>query len=287
LDVVFLRTAPVPEPPAVPRALLALLFIAASAAGQDKAKSDDLITVKAGTLPVIVSAPHGGRKPIPDCPERKGGPHVKLFAVVTDTNSDLLAEKVAGAIEKKMNGKPDLVIARFERKYLDVNRPAADAYESEAAKPVYEAYHKALKDARDAVQKEWGRGLFLDLHGQAAYPNLVLRGTNNGKTVAHLVDRFGKAAVTGPEGILGRLAAGGYKVFPANDSDDKENPFFSGGYIVQTYGSKHGGSVDAIQLEFGSKLRMRVNLDATADAVADAVTVFSRAYLPAAKVKKK
>jgi N-formylglutamate amidohydrolase len=267
--------------------LLLLLLITAPAAGQDKAKSDDLITVKAGTLPVIVSAPHGGRKTIPDCPERKGGPNVRMFAVITDTNSDLLADKVAAAIEKKMKGKPYLVIARFERKYLDVNRQAADAYESEAAKPVYEAYHKALKDARDAVQKDWGRGLLLDLHGQAANPNVVFRGTNNGKTVAHLVDRFGKVAVTGPEGIFGRLAVGGYKVLPANDSGDKENPFFSGGYIVQTYGSKDGGSVDAIQLEFGSKLRMRVNLDATAEAVADAVTVFARAYLPAEKVKKK
>lgn len=269
-----------------PSALL-ILFLTGPAAAQDKPKAAELITVKAGTLPIVLSAPHGGRKPIPDCPERKGGPNVKMFAVVSDTNTDLLADKLAAAVEKKMSAKPYLVVARFDRKYLDVNRPAADAYESDAAKPVYAAYHKALADARAEVQKDWGRGLFLDLHGHGFDPTVIFRGTNNGKTVKHLTDRFGKAALTGQDSVLGRLGANGYKVFPPNDSNDKENPFFTGGYIVQTYGSKDGGSVDAIQLEFGGRMRMRVHLDATADAVADAVAAFAKEYLPAEKVKKK
>src|SRR5258706_367118 len=80
-----------------------------------------------------------------------GGSGVSRFVVVRDDNTDLLAERLAVAIEKRMKGKPYLVVARFARKYVDVNRPAADAYESPAAAPTYEAYHAALKDACDRV----------------------------------------------------------------------------------------------------------------------------------------
>jgi N-formylglutamate amidohydrolase len=256
--------------------LLALVALALAAP-----PASDLVSVQVGDLPVVVSAPHGGRKPIPGCPERTGGPAVKQFATVTDTNTDLLAEKLAAAVGKRMGGRPHLVVARFERKYADANRPAADGVESDAARPHYDAYHAALKAAKEAVTKGWGRGLLLDVHGQAAEPNAVFRGTNDGKSVAHLLDRFGRPAVTGPDSVLGRFAKAGHTVVPANDSDAKEDRRYNGGHIVATYGSRDGGGVDAIQLECGATLRSRANLDKTADALADGVAAFAKAYLPA------
>ena len=32
-------------------------------------KTEDLVFIQKGTLPIIVSAPHGGKKPIPEVPE--------------------------------------------------------------------------------------------------------------------------------------------------------------------------------------------------------------------------
>lgn len=265
--------------------LFALIFATALRADDAGKIPADMLTHQAGELPIIVSAPHGGRKPIPDCPIRLGK-NVPKFATVTDTNTDLLAKKVSDAIEKAMKAKPYLAIAHFERKYADVNRPVEEGIESDAAKPYYEAYHKFLKDSRDAVQKEWGRGLLLDLHGQAADMNAIFRGTNDGKTTRHLVDRFGPKAVTGDKGILGQLAKAGYTVFPKNDSKDKENPFFSGGHIVATYGSKTDGSVDAIQLELGGMQRTRAGMDAFAKDLAAAVAEFAKEYLPERKKVK-
>jgi N-formylglutamate amidohydrolase len=238
-----------------------------------------LVTVRPGTLPIILSAPHGGRGRIPGVPDRKGVA-VKQFVVVNDTNTDDLADRLTAAIEKRMGAKPHVVIARFERKQCDANRPAADAYEHPRAKAVYDAYHAALAAARRTVQADWGRGLLLDLHGQAADAGTIFRGTNDGKTVTHLIDRFGKDALTGPKSVLGVLAAKGHKPFPALDSDEKENPRFGGGYISQTYGSRYGGSVDAIQLELGGKQRSRAALDTFAADVAEAVAVFAKEYLP-------
>src|SRR5947209_3277115 len=87
----------------------------------------------------------------------------------------------------------------------DKPEPEKDAYEMEAARPYYDAYHKAVSDARKAVQKEWGRGLLLDVHGQGAEAEAIFRGTGDGVSVKHLGDRFGKEAVTGPRSVLGVL----------------------------------------------------------------------------------
>lgn len=269
------------------RSVLVVLFLATALRADDAGKIPaDMLTRQSGELPIIVSAPHGGRKPIPDCPVRVGK-NVAKFVTVNDTNTDLLARKVADAIEKAMKAKPYLVIAHFERKYADVNRPIDDGVEDDRAKPYHEAYHQYLKESRDQVQKEWGRGLLLDLHGQAADAAAIFRGTNDGKTTRHLIDRFGQTAVTGNKGVLGLLAKAGYEVYPKNDSKEKENPFYSGGHIVATYGSKTDGSVDAIQLELGGQVRTRAGMDAFAKDLAEAVAAFAKEYLPAKKVEKK
>jgi hypothetical protein len=49
---------------------------------------------------------------------------------------------------------------------------------------------------------------------------------------------------------------------------------------VQTYGSHRATGIDAIQLEFGNRLRARDNADRTAADVAAAIRVFAREYLP-------
>jgi N-formylglutamate amidohydrolase len=263
------------------RSLVCLLLFAVYARSADKIP-DEMITRQAGELPIILSAPHGGRKPIPDCPIRVGK-NVPKFVTVNDTNTDQLARKVADAIAKAMNAKPYLVIAHFERKYADVNRSLEDGVEHDAAKPYHRAYHDYLKESRAAIQKEWGRGLLIDLHGQAADANVIFRGTNNTQTTRHLVDRFGKVALTGKSGLFGLLEKAGYSVSPKADSEAKEDPRFSGGYIVATYGSKTDGSVDAIQLELGGKLRSRMGMDPFAKDLAEAVAAFAKEYLPAKK----
>jgi N-formylglutamate amidohydrolase len=266
----------------VPRLpLLALLAAPALVAAPEEPKPEDLVLVRKGTLPVIVSAPHGGRKPIPDVPERVGK-GVAQFATVLDANTDLLAETFAAELEKRLDGKPWVVVARFGRKYVDANRPPELAYESDRARPHYDAYHDALAAACKAVKKGFGRGLLLDVHGQGEFKDAVCRGTRDGKTVALLVDRFGRAAVTGRRSVLGHLQRSGYKVLPDCGADDraKEEAGFSGGHIVGTYGSHGGYGIDAIQLEFGTSLRAdKDRCLRTARDLADAVAVFHDEYL--------
>jgi N-formylglutamate amidohydrolase len=267
--------------------LTPLLFLPLPALEQDKAKSpDQLITVRKGTLPIVLSAPHGGRTALVGVAERRGA-GVDKFRVVRDDNTAELADKLFAQIEKKLGGKPYLVVAHFERKFVDVNRPPAGAYEDPKAKPFYDAYHQALADFTKEVQKDWGRGLLLDLHGQGAEADAVFRGTANGKSVKALTDRFGQAALTGPKSVLGQLDKQGVRVMPANNADEKEDKRFNGGHTVRTYGSHDGNAIDAIQLELGGTLRARANLDDTAAKLAEAVRVFAKEYLPGEKRKGK
>ena len=94
----------------------------------------------------------------------------------------------------------------------------------------------------------------------------------------HLRRTFGEEAHTGPQSLLGLLAAKGWKVHP-DPGTGREQAGFTGGFIVRTYGSGKADGIDAIQLEFGIDYRRADARDKTAEALAAAVTEWSRKYL--------
>lgn len=253
-----------------------LLHAAARAASP--AAAGDLVYVGEGTLPIVISAPHGGSLPIPGVPVRTGEGR-KHFTTLRDTGTAELAEKVAAALEKELGGKPFVVIARFHRKFADANRATADGCEEAGALPVHAAYHRALSNACSAVRARWGHGLLLDLHGQSTVSNAIIRGTANGRTVRTLVLVHGEPALSGPRSLLGGMAGRGYEVIPSG-ARQKEDTRYNGGFIVRTYGSDAPDGLDAIQLELGRSLRKTEALDRVAADLAAAIAVFHRAFLP-------
>jgi N-formylglutamate amidohydrolase len=269
-------------PPTVAFGLFA--YVAPMSESLAETASEQFMVVQHGQLPIVISAPHGGTMLLPGVAARQNhGDH--QFNIGRDVRTLELAQKLAAAIELKLGHAPFTVIAKFERKHIDANRPAVYAYDPPGAggpKSVYDAYHRALTDARAQVQSMFGRGLLLDVHGQSREGDAIFRGTQNDRTVAHLVRRSGEAAVRGPKSIFGVLAASGYRVLPPLVAGAREDQL-EGGYTVMTYGSMRGGNVDAIQLEFGHHLRTPASIDKTANDAAEAVATFAKAYLPAGK----
>lgn len=255
----------------------ALLLMIATRLGS--AAAAEGVTFEPGNLPIILTAPHGGREAIQGVPERRGG-GVESFRSVRDVRTDRLTEQLAEALKRKLGHRPYVVIARFHRKYLDANRPRQHALESERAEATYDAYHEAIASARDQVIRRWGCGILLDIHGQGHAAEVVYRGTQNGKTTTHLLNRFGREAMVGSRSLFGQLAKQGLEVFPKVGSAAPEHPPYAGGYTVRTYGSGHGGTLDAIQLELGSSLRSSEALAETAEKLAAAIRDFARDYLP-------
>ncbi|QDU23289.1 N-formylglutamate amidohydrolase [Urbifossiella limnaea] len=271
--------------PRLPAAVVAALAAVAVALAQEPAARPEspFLNVRKGNMPVIISAPHGGTGEIPGVPTRRGvglptGPNG--FYTGRDPGTEELAATLAVEVFLKTGKRPYLVTARFSRRYVDANRPADVAYESPRAKPVYDAYHDTLAGFCKEVRKVHGRGLLLDVHNQATFPDSVVRGTQDGKTVALLRQRFGEKAHCGPDSLLGLLGGAGFKTHPAK-LDGKEHDNFNGGYIVRTYSGDYG--LDAVQLEFGWMLTTPVSAPETAGKVAAAIDQFHRLYLVDAK----
>lgn len=261
----------------------ALILLPVGAAGASPAPllqdpAPPLVFLQEGDLPLILSAPHGGRREIPGVPPRRGegmkrGP--SGFTAARDGGTEELAHAVAAAILERTGKRPYAVVASFHRRYLDCNRPPAVAFEHEGARAVYEEYHGALQRYRAAVVKTFGGGLLLDLHGQGIARDTIFRGTQNGRTTALMQERFGKGIHAGPDSLLGRLKARGWTVHPEDEGPEKKG--FTGGHITQTYGTREGG-LDAVQLEFGADFRAPERRKATAEVLAEILAGIAAIY---------
>lgn len=207
---------------------------------------DELISVQQGDIPIILSAPHGGGVRIDGSKDRTKG------VTVRDTNVGEVAWLTAQRLTELAKGKPYVIIAHFSRKDADANRAPDEAYENEAAKRHYDAYHRALRRAVDECRSRFKCGLLVDIHGQAQDLDAIYRGTRDGASLTRLIQRHGIEAAVGPDSLMGRLKARGYKTLPefTADSLGKETSF-NGGFITERYGSNQSDGVDTIQIEIG------------------------------------
>ncbi len=240
----------------------------------------DLIAVESGDMPVLLTAPHGGRQDVPGCALRT--PAGKRFVTGADYNTDTLARDIAGDLKRLTGRQPYLVIARFHRRFIDANRPADEAYAAPGCQADYEFYHAAIRRVVDELRGKYGHAILFDVHGQSAYPDAILRGTHHGTTVRSLLARAGAPALTGPDSIFGQFSAMGYRILPpisASPTDRVEPPGYTGGYTVALYGSQHADGVDAMQLEFGRDLRNDAVVGKTARDAATAIAALYERYL--------
>jgi N-formylglutamate amidohydrolase len=249
---------------------------------------EELVIVREGELPILISAPHGGTLSIEGVAPREGkgmetGP--KGFFTGRDGGTQELAEAVVVAIESKFGKRPFAVISATHRKYLDPNRPPAIAYEDEDAKPVYNRYHDAMLRFATKIMNDKKHGLLIDIHGQGTSRETVYRGTSNGKTVQRLKERFGEQAHVGEQSLFGLLKKQGWTVYP-DPFDEREKSGFTGGYIVQTYGSHNPIGIDAVQLELGAEYRTQGAREKIATQIANAVFEYSQLYLPMESISK-
>lgn len=243
---------------------------------------EELVLVESGRLPVLVSAPHGGTLKIHGVEPRLGEGLPKGasgFFAGRDGGTEELAKQVVSALECKTGYRPYSVISATHRRYLDPNRPAEIAYEDEDAKPVYDRYHDSCRAFCRDILAEYRGGILLDLHGQGSSAKTVYRGTQQGKTVSRLRERFGETAHSGEESFFGLLKGKGWTVFP-DPFDGREQSGFTGGYIVQAHGSHRPEGLDAIQLEFGADYRKSANRDRIADDLAEVVISYLDLYVP-------
>ena len=180
----------------------------------------------------------------------------------------------------------------MNRSKLDVNREINEAtFDVLDAKKAYRDYHKFVEKARSAIH---GRGLLLDIHGQERHDRIELGYLINGN---HLdsgeftaentsVRNLGKHWCGNDPSCFKMFIHGhrslGYflnqkrlRAVPSPEEPaPNRTPFLPGGYTVKKYGSRSGGLIDAIQIEFPLSLRVKSGWESERDRVVRAILQF-------------
>lgn len=263
--------------------LMVLLSMIGSIPSTAQGIPRELVLIQKGELPIILTAPHGGRDAVPEIAVRniEGKPQPQ-YIIGGDLNTDVLVREMAREIRRLTGKDVYLVMARYQRRFIDANRPPRIAFEDPRAAPHYELYHQTVRQFVDEVRTRYPAGLLIDVHGQHKFPDHLVRGTLNGRAVSKLIKRAGVEAVTGPKGLYGQLEANGFTIFPANDvppEGTNEDAGFNGGYTLGQYGSHRANGIDAVLFEFGVKHRSKAEVEASAKRAARAVAAFYEVYL--------
>ena len=128
-----------------------------------------------GNLPIIISAPHGGVKQsgstvggtfYPDddntLPDRSCGVNER------DDNTDILVREIQDELFELTGCYAHVIISNLHRSKMDPNREVGEAACGDAdAIDHWTAYHDFIDDASEDVELVWGKGIFIDLHGQS------------------------------------------------------------------------------------------------------------------------
>ena len=218
-----------------------------------------------GDLPLVITAPHGGRETPDEIPDREQG------AVDIDTNTQELARVIAAEIAARTGHSAHLVICRLHRRKLDCNREIVEAAAgSPAAEKAWNEYHGCIEEALAAATARHGHAFLIDLHGQNHPARRIELGyLHDRQTFAQAdtaLEAPGLAAVgsmrrvaeksrlpysallRGPRSFGALLEARGFPCTPSPERPMPELPYFRGGYTLRRHVAA-GTAVSGFQLE--------------------------------------
>ena len=259
-----------------------LLFLV-SMTGWPILPAETFVDISPGTIPLVLSAPHGGVEKPAGVPDRTSG------VLVRDTNTRELALELAAEIEKETGGIPFVITNRMHRIKMDPNRPVEEATQGGVfAAMVYRTYHHALAEAcQQALNIGGGDALLIDLHGHAHPQDWV--------EVGHLL-RAAELAVPDEEledyqWIRGPRSAGallqevGIQAVPSPQFPHPDGKkYFSGGHITRHY-RKNG--MRTLQFELPWSVRKESGRPTGVPALSEAITGLMQQWKIEPKISEK
>ena len=214
-----------------------------------------------GTMPIILTAPHGGSAQPSGVPARTEAPAScdgrEKFVVGRDDNTAELTEALAKRILETTGLSPYVVIAEFGRTFIDANRSERCAFTDPQARPFYEEYHGRIDGyVKQLLAQNDGRGFLFDIHSsgvQSENPADIFLGTSRRRTLqaGYAYERL--FAQHGLQGLLqwtrlpslsGRGKAFQFKLSPTRADEEEFGPLNGGPTVL-----RYGGRINAIQIE--------------------------------------
>jgi N-formylglutamate amidohydrolase len=256
----------------------------------------------AGNLPIIISVPHGGYLTPDEIPDRD----CEACVTINDAYTQELGRALLQDIHARTGCYPHVIINRLRRAKLDANRDLEEAADGNImAENAWFAYHDFIDTARIWVLSQFGKGLFIDLHGHGhAIQRLelgylisknelmlnddVLNSDTyvNQSSLRNLVsENLGEqthaALLRGSQSLGTIMEDKGYAAVPSTNepAPASNEAYFSGGYNTHRYGSIEEGTIDAIQIECNQDVRFEeVPREVFADSLASGLLSFLDAH---------
>ena len=248
-----------------------------------------------GTMPIILTCPHGGTEAPPDVEERTRdatpdtctGRH--RYSTARDGLTAEITEAVAQKILDLTGLSPYVVIAQFHRRYIDANRPSDCAFTDPEAASFYDEYHNRIATyVGETLRENQNRAFLFDIHGTGqTFADLYLS-TRNGSTFVNGVTRNDLFPRHGLRGLLrsyrhlipdDRLARTypAYRISPTPLANDFGR--LNGGHTIENYSSTLG--INCLQIEILNVIRNdAVRREFLQEDLAFALINFVRRYAP-------
>ena len=126
----------------------------------------EYIEYHSGSLPIILSASHGGWMEPTEIADRTQG----ITAI--DTNTYQLTKVIMDTLTARFGGKPHVILCLLKRLKLDVNREVIEAAEGNIyGERAWAEYHHYLDIAKELVTVNHGSGIVFDIHGHGENPD--------------------------------------------------------------------------------------------------------------------
>ena len=220
-----------------------------------------------GTLPLVITATHGGTLLPADLPDRTWG------TLVRDLATDTLALLMADSLEALSGERPHLIRVHLHRRKMDANRDVEEGAQGHPeAIRAWHQFHAWTETAMALVRASHPRGLYLDVHGHghevqrlelgylltsshlalddAALDGPELAGRSSLREIASWTGRTPSEVVRGPGSLGDLFHQQGYPAVPSpQDPHPAGAPYLSGGYNTRRYGCRDGGGICGFQLE--------------------------------------
>jgi len=119
-----------------------------------------------GSLPVILTAPHGGSLLPAEIPDRTATLCGGAATTVTDSNTREQVLAIRDTMFARFGRYPHVVISHLSRRRLDPNRPVGEgACGDVEAATAWSEFQAFVDSAKSAVTRARGRGWYMDMHG--------------------------------------------------------------------------------------------------------------------------
>ncbi|MEM9589490.1 MAG: hypothetical protein AAGA03_19565 [Planctomycetota bacterium] len=244
------------------------LLVPAAAQSAEPAATEWTESIQ-GDLPVVITAPHGGRQKPEGWPERRDG--IKR----ADAGTDRLAMLLAQQLRKRTDHSPYLVSCRVSRSRVDMNRNQKEAaYGFPAAEKAWQHYHQSIAEHLQDAEQRFGRVLLIDIHGQGRNPGWFelgyrlkasdlkeIQSSETGADITALPKQSTlfalgpdpqtlRSALVGPHSLGKLMQDVGLNAVPSPASPTSAGrPYYSGGYTLLRHVGTANPSIIGIQLE--------------------------------------